>query len=465
MSQNRSQAPAQPNQRTRPVAILEGFPPGAEEAAAASSSLRAAGLDVQICPTFDALLGEVQNSAAGLIVIDADENPDGALDKVRQLVELDSELPIVLSSARVHHEAAMEAIRNGAADYIEKARLDEKLHRRALECVEAFRNREVIDAKLTELAGLFQLEGILGRGPAMRQLFWQVRRIAPHFETLLLHGETGSGKELMARAVHNLGVGRDRPFVAVNCAAFTDSLFESEVFGYVRGAFTGADRDHAGLMEAAEGGTLFLDELGELTLPLQAKLLRAIQLREVRRLGSTQPVKVNLRVVAATNRNIQEMVARGEFREDLFYRLSSISLRIPPLRERRDDLGMLISHLLAKLCQRLKKPPLRITSAALTLLIRHNWPGNVRELESVLSYCCMTAENITISVRDLPPSLRENATPPKVDAVRFPTLAEVEAEHIARALSQTQGNLAAAARLLGISRATLQRHVSKKHIA
>lgn len=414
------------------------------------------------CPGAESMWQLLGQQRPRLIVIDVDCEAAGGLETVQAISEHDSEIAIVLMAESVSAEAAIAAIRVGATDYIPKSCSGELFKEKALRAFGESIRKDSIAQKEEELVELFQMEGILGRGPGMRELFGRIRRVAPHFETLLLLGETGTGKELFARAVHNLGLGSEKPFVAVNCAAFQDTLFESEVFGYVRGAFTGAERDHVGLMTAANGGTLFLDELGDLSLQLQAKLLRAIQLKEVRRIGATKSEKVDIRIIAATNRNLIEMVSRNEFREDLYYRLATLSMQIPPLRERKEDLPLLIAYIMKNQCRRYKKPGLRLSTAAQTRLLRYDWPGNVRELESVLSFCCLTTDRMTIEVRNLPAALREDPEPESPRQLpAFATLGEVEMRHIQMAIEMARGNLSSAARLLGISRATLHRHLSR----
>jgi len=291
-------------------------------------------------------------------------------------------------------------------------------------------------------------------------LLAKVRRIAPHFSTALVTGETGTGKELVSRALHTWS-GRSGAFVVCNCASVVPTLFESELFGHKKGAFTGATSDRQGLVDSATGGTLFLDELGEVPLEIQAKLLRLLQNRETRRVGESRSREIDVRVVAATNRDLRRMVGEGAFREDLYYRLSMVHFQVPALREHREDLPLLIRHFLERFSSRYGKPGLRLTKRVEALLRRHSWPGNIRELENALSYACMLTQSDTIDAGDLPAYLLENQSEP---GAGFATLADVEYEYVMKVLKGCDGNRARAADVLGIGRATLYRLISRRGV-
>ncbi|MDO9106204.1 MAG: sigma 54-interacting transcriptional regulator [Methylovulum sp.] len=299
--------------------------------------------------------------------------------------------------------------------------------------------------------------GILSRSPAMRAVFQVIENAAETTATVLVRGESGSGKELVARAIHQLSVRHDAPFLAINCAALSSNLLESELFGHVRGAFTGAIRDHSGLFQRAHGGTLFLDEVAELPLDLQAKLLRVIQERNYIPVGGDRSIAVDVRIVAATHRSLREQVKKGEFREDLMYRLRVVPIFIPPLRERREDIGLLLWHFIrlhnAESARRIEK----IDPPAMQILLDYPWPGNVRELHNVIEYAFAVGRGAVLRSSELPPEFRE----PRISEPHIrhpaPLSAEQESAAISDALQQCNGMITSAARLLGMSRATFWR--------
>jgi DNA-binding NtrC family response regulator len=315
--------------------------------------------------------------------------------------------------------------------------------------------------------------GMIGRGPAMQELFGMIRRLAPHVRTALVTGETGTGKELVARALHNLGPRRDRRFVTVNCSAVVETLFESELFGHIRGAFTGATENKQGLFELADNGTLFLDEIGELPAGVQAKLLRVLELGEVHRVGSLEPRKVNVHVVAATNRDLRAEVAAGRFRSDLFYRLNIVEVQLPPLRDRREDIPYLTAAFVRDTSERLQKPLAGLTPGAERVLGMAVWEGNVRELRNVIERACIMADGDFITERELAVSMpmasylpgaaasSAAAAAAAIESAADDLLVTVEREHIQRALLRSNGNKKAAARMLGLSRRALYRRLER----
>ncbi|HXP82807.1 MAG TPA: sigma-54 dependent transcriptional regulator [Verrucomicrobiae bacterium] len=282
-----------------------------------------------------------------------------------------------------------------------------------------------------------------------------MRRIAPHFRSVLVTGPTGVGKELVARALHRLSPGQKGNFVALNCSSISETLAESELFGHVKGAFTGAHQDKVGVFEYAEGGVVLLDEIGEMPLPLQAKLLRVLQNQELQRVGSPVVRKVSVRVVAATNRDLPEMVSQGKFREDLYFRLCMIELKVPSLAERREDLPILQRHFLKSFAAQYKKPLAGLTRRAQTLLARYSWPGNVRELENVLGHACMMTESDVIDVRDLPARIQNFRAEENVESEVELSMDQVARLHARRVLAHVGGNKVRAAEILGISRTYL----------
>jgi transcriptional regulator with GAF, ATPase, and Fis domain len=306
-----------------------------------------------------------------------------------------------------------------------------------------------------------------------------IRRRAPHVRTALITGETGTGKELVARALHRTGPRRERRFVTVNCSAVVETLFESELFGHVRGAFTGATDNKPGLFELADGGTLFLDEIGELPLSVQAKLLRVLELGEVHRVGSLDPRRVNVHVIAATNRDLRTEVAAGRFRSDLYYRLNVVEVRLPPLRDRREDIPYLTAAFVRECSERLQKPLIGLTPGAERLLTAAAWEGNVRELRNVIERACILADGDFITERELAVSLPPAVAPAPAYATSLPLavapavsapqdtdlLVNVERDHIQRALVRAGGNKKAAAKMLGLSRRALYRRLERLNLA
>ena len=313
--------------------------------------------------------------------------------------------------------------------------------------------------------------GMIGNSSVMGELFSRIGRIAPHFRTVLITGPTGSGKELVSQALHRLGPASSGNLVVVNCSAVVDSLFESELFGHVKGSFTGATHDKVGLVEHASGGALFLDEIGDMPLGKQAKLLRTIQNQEVQRVGSLHTRKVNLRVIAATHRDLRAMLRAGRFRQDLYYRLSMVELRVPSLAERKEDLPLLVRHFIEKFSKQFDKPVRGMTQRASLVLSHHGWPGNVRELENAMGHACMMVLGDTIDVADLPAYLRSE--PPRPGSAgplasapgggpAGSVLEEAERSLISGALARALGNESVAARQLRIGRDAL-RYKTKKY--
>jgi transcriptional regulator with GAF, ATPase, and Fis domain len=310
--------------------------------------------------------------------------------------------------------------------------------------------------------------GMIGRSTVMQQLFGLTRRVAPHARTALITGETGVGKEGIARAIHDLGPRSARRFITVNCSALVETLFESELFGHVRGAFTGATDNKPGLFEAADEGTLFLDEIGELPAAVQAKLLRVLETGEVQRVGSVQPRKVDVRIVVATNCDLRVEVEAGRFRSDLFYRLNVMELSVPPLRNRREDIPYLTAAFVREFSVRFGKAIEGVSPGAERILMSGAWPGNVRELRNVLERACMLAEDMTLSDRDVAAAMPSGREPERLAtraaaAPEGPShdLGAIERGHIVRVLAETRGNKLVAARRLGISRRTLYRRLER----
>ena len=368
------------------------------------------------------------------------------------------EAPIIMMSAYAAIEDAVAAIKAGAYDFITKPfKADEVLLtlERAAEHMRLRRENSLLRRQIDDLQGTQGLEGIVARSQVMTAFLKNVARVAQYDTTVLITGESGTGKELLARGIHAKSSRAQKPFFAVNCGGIPETLLESELFGYVRGAFTGAEKDRKGIFQEAEGGTLFLDEIGELPLDAQVKLLRVLQEREVRPVGGVRTVPVDVRVLAATARDLQEEVTAGAFREDLFFRLNVIPMHVPPLRERRDDIPPLCLYLLDKLGKKLGKAVPELSASALALLSTHDWPGNVRELENALERALVLADK-TILPEHLPENVQGQAGGRDLDRV-LGTFSlkkaqrEMERVLIRRALQATGGNKSKAGHLLEIS--------------
>ena len=376
------------------------------------------------------------------------------MELLEKIVEFDPGIDVILMTGYYSTESAVEAIQKGAADYFPKPFSPEKLRQRIALIVEEAKRRQRSSTLENELLENFQFEGIIGRSPLMLDLFSKIRRVAPHFRSVLVTGPTGSGKELVAKALHQLS-GSEKRFVAVNCSSITESLAESELFGHVKGAFTGANQDKVGVFEYANGGTAMLDEIGEMPLSMQAKLLRVLQNHEIQRVGSPAVTKVDVRVVAATNRDLQEMARQGKFREDLYFRLSAVELKVPSLAERPEDLPLLERHLLKTFADQYNKSVAGFTRRAQTVMARYPWPGNIRELQNVIEHACMMTESDVIDVRDLPDRLQSQVAAGNADYEVLMSIDQLERRHAQRVLDHVGGNKVRAAEILGISRTHL----------
>jgi DNA-binding NtrC family response regulator len=376
------------------------------------------------------------------------------MELLEKIVEFDPGIDVILMTGYYSTESAVEAIQKGAADYFPKPFSPEKLRQRIGLIVEEAKRRQRSSTLENELLENFQFEGIIGRSPLMLDLFSKIRRVAPHFRSVLITGPTGAGKELVAKALHQLS-GSVKRLVAVNCSSITESLAESELFGHLKGSFTGANQDKVGVFEYADGGTAMLDEIGEMPLPMQAKLLRVLQNHEVQRVGSPAVTKVDVRVVAATNRDLHEMSRHGKFREDLYFRLSAVELKVPSLAERPEDLPLLERHFLRAFSAQYNKAVSGLTRRAQTVLARYPWPGNIRELQNVIEHACMMTESDVIDVRDLPERVQNQAAAADADYEVLMSIDQLERRHAQRVLDHVGGNKVRAAEILGISRTHL----------
>jgi DNA-binding NtrC family response regulator len=392
------------------------------------------------------------------------------MEVLDHVMEFDSSTEVILMTAHYSTESAVEAIKKGASDYLNKPVSIVALRERLANLVETARKRQRAMQLEDELASNAEFEGIVGNSPLMWEMFSRVRRVAPHFRSVLITGETGTGKDLVAQAMHRLSPASQGRYVVLNCSAVVETLFESELFGHVRGSFTGATHDKAGLFEHAHGGTLFLDEIGDMPLATQAKLLRVLQNQEVLRVGSLTARKVDVRVIAATNHDLRQEVAQKHFREDLYYRLSMVEIRVPRLADRKEDLPLLERHFVTKFAAQYGKTVRSLTHRSQIALALYQWPGNVRELENVIGHGCMMTMTDSIDVQDLPPYLQSDSgteAPAMADAPEggVGTLEEQERLLIVRALEASGGNQSQAARILRIGRDALRYKLKKHNLA
>jgi DNA-binding NtrC family response regulator len=435
---------------------------------------RRAGFEVIACSGGQQAIAHLQTSHADVAMVDLRMPDIGGLDVIRAIREMDPRCQAVLMTGYATVDTAVEAIKLGAMDYLSKPLDFARLEHLLASIREEIERRRSILAIESDIAKRLEFCGMIGRGPLMQELFSMIRRLAPHVRTALVTGETGTGKELVARALHQTGPRRDRRFVTVNCSAVVETLFESELFGHERGAFTGATDNKPGLFELADGGTLFLDEIGELPPTVQAKLLRVLELGEVQRIGSIDGRRVNVHIIAATNRDLRAEVVGGRFRSDLYYRLNVVEIALPPLRDRREDIPYLTAAFVRQTSERLQKPVAGLTPGAERVLSAGHWEGNVRELRNVLERACILADDEFISERQLSVSVRPSATAASavpaesgvravqgIDGEDKDLLVNVERDHIQRALVRAGGNKKAAAKMLGLSRRALYRRLER----
>src|SRR5215468_10971628 len=423
-----------------------------------SITLEKEGYDVETAAGGELAIEMLHREMVDAVITDLRMPKVDGLQVLRAAKESSPDIAVIVITAVASTETAVEAMKLGAYDYITKPfKLDEVnlIVRNALE------RKRLRDENLylrRQLETQHRFENIIGKSNRIAEVFDIIRKIADSPSTAMITGESGTGKELVARAIHFNSFRRDKPFVSVNCGAIPEGLMESELFGHVRGAFTGAIANKVGLFSAAEGGTLFLDEITEIPALLQVKLLRAIQLREIRRVGDTKDIKTDVRLIAASNRDLEGAVQEGVLREDLFYRLNVIPIQLPPLRERREDIPLLIAHFLQKFSKELGKDVRGVSPEALAVLERYHWPGNIRELENVIERAIVLGNGETIEVDALPPNVLRPSTPAppaaELPAAGFDleaTLEDLEYRYIQMALDRTGGVQTKAAELLGLS--------------
>tara|TARA_B100000614_G_scaffold261860_1_gene292975 strand:+ start:1123 stop:2532 length:1410 start_codon:yes stop_codon:yes gene_type:complete len=409
---------------------------------------------------------EAKENPYDVILMDVRMANIGGMEALREIKGFNPSIPIIIMTAYSSVDKAVEAMRLGADDYLTKPLNYEELKlsiERVTKHLQLSSENRQLKEQLYSASGF---SGIIGSSPAMQEVINTAKIAAPTDATILITGESGTGKELFAKALHQNSNRKQNRLVSVNCAALNETLLESELFGHEKGAFTGADKRRDGLFLAADKGTIFLDEIGEIPLPMQVKLLRTIQEREIQKVGSDKPVNVDVRIIVATNRSLEEEVKKGHFREDLFYRLNVININVPPLRDRADDVPLLAQRFLNKYTEENNKRIKGFTPMAMDALAKYNWPGNVRELENVIERAIILCMGQYISEKDLPPNILKDYEPE--DSIqsqlsgRNRTLDDIEKIALIETLKQTKGNKTEAAKILNITRTTL-RNKLKRH--
>ena len=414
----------------------------------------------------DTAVTAIEERAVDLVLMDIRMLRVSGMEALEQIRTINPAIPVILMTAYSSVETAVAALKNGAYDYLTKPLDFEKLRITMDLAMEHTRLKEENRALRQRVGERFDRNRIIGNSPAVVSLLETVSQVAPSLATVLIHGESGTGKELIAEAVHFNSSRRDGPFVRINCAALTETLLESELFGHEKGAFTGADRRKEGRFVQAHGGSLFLDEVSEMPLTMQVKLLRALQEREVTRVGGTTVVQVDVRIIAATNQDLSVLIQDGRFREDLFYRLNVVSLQLPPLRRRREDIPLLAQHFLARFAGQNSRSIEGFSPHAMDRLIRYDWPGNVRELMNTVERAVVLSRGAYLSPEDLSiETALTTVSPIQTDPVPAdPTassLDEVERKTIIQTLENCAGNKSEAARRLGITRKTLHKKLKQ----
>lgn len=418
--------------------------------------------DIYLAEDIEAAFSILTSETIDLVLTDLRMSGDADGMKVLEKCQTLSRPPLCfMMTAYGGVDTAVEAMKRGAQNYVEKPVNIDKVEMLLLRALKSRKLETENKVLREELDRKFGLERLIGNAPGMVEIFETIRQVAESRATVLVEGESGTGKELVAHAIHSLSPRKNQPFIPVHCAALPPELLASELFGHEKGAFTGAHERRIGRFEQANGGTIFLDEIGEIDHATQVKLLRVLGERSFERVGGNQPINVDVRVVAATNKNLEELVRKGEFRDDLFYRIHVVRVEMPPLRERREDIPLLTQHFLKELCEENGKSLLQLSPDAEEAMLSYNWPGNVRELRTAVEHGVVLTRDDLIELQDLPPPLKETSRPTSFSVGGTLNLESLEKQSIVRALEESGGNRTEAAKELGISRRTLHRKLNE----
>jgi two-component system response regulator HydG len=421
------------------------------------------GMNATMVATAEEAIDILESSAVDIVLTDLMLPHTSGLELLKRVHDTHPNLPVIVLTQYGTIDSAVAATRMGAIDYVTKPfRIEELRARleRASRAVELQQENQLLREQLRTRPGF---GGIIGVSERMQRVYKTIQKVSQHEYPVLILGESGTGKELVARSVHYSGTRRERTFVPVGCSSLVPTLIESELFGYVKGAFTGALHGKQGLLEAANGGTLFLDEIGEMPVDLQSKLLRVLQEREVKPVGSTERRRIDVRIIAATNRDLEVGIKSGDFRQDLYFRLNVVQIKLPALRERKSDIPLLVTSFLDKFCDP-QRPARTISEDAMRRLIAYDWPGNVRELENAIERAVALGSGPILHVGDLPSNLQYPSSERALEKDELLPLEELERRAILRTLRQTTGDKLAAARILGIGKTTLYRKLKQYHM-
>ncbi len=424
--------------------------------------------EVYFSDNIESILKQIKDYNIDVVMADIDRYKNKALSLLKELIKFDSLIDIILIGKAKSSENVMDVIKKGATDYIEKP-VNQNILDKALCALNKKRNLRketfILEKRLEEK---YSFKGIIGKSPYMLEIFSLIEKISKFFSSILITGETGTGKELVAHAIHDLSTRSHKKLVICDCVSIPENLFESELFGYKKGAFTGANTNKQGLFEAAHESIIFLDEIGEIPLSVQAKLLRVLESHQFRPLGSNETKEVDVKVIASTNRNLSECITNRTFREDLFHRLNKVEVHLSPLRERKEDIPLLVRHLLENLSEKVDKNLKGISMKVQKLFTKYHWPGNVRELENVLERAALVTKKEFIDINDLPKYLQKSSTLKQsaslIQRENLCSLEDLEKDYIIYLLNQTDHNIKKTADILNISRTTLYSKLEKYHI-